>query len=78
MMHLGGPPVGSIGEGLTGAGVLEPLASFMTSPAGSAIVNTVGPIRQLVRGEDKFQRNYLVIAPGTADQHGAPVQVQAE
>ncbi|MDB5926487.1 MAG: hypothetical protein JWN13_5423, partial [Betaproteobacteria bacterium] len=35
-------------------------------------------IRQVVRGEDRIQRRYLVIASGTADQHGAPVQVQAQ
>ena len=32
-----------------GEGALEPLAAFMTNPAGSAIVNAVGPIRQIVR-----------------------------
>jgi YVTN family beta-propeller protein len=62
----------------SGAGVLEPLQGFMTNPAGAAIVNTVGPIRQLVRGEDKAPRRYLVILPGTPDAHGAPVQVQME
>jgi hypothetical protein len=50
----------------------------MTNPAGSAIVNAIGPIRQVVRGEDKIQRRYLVIAPGTADQHGAAIQVQVQ
>jgi YVTN family beta-propeller protein len=62
----------------SGAGALEPLQSFMTNPAGSAIVNTIGPIRQVVRGEQNAQRRYLVIAPGTAVQHGPPVQLQAE
>jgi YVTN family beta-propeller protein len=62
----------------SGAGALEPLQGFMTNPAGAAIVNTIGPIRQVVRGEDKIPRRYLVIAPGTADQHSPPVQVQAE
>jgi len=61
-----------------GGGVLEPLAAFTTNPAGSAIVNAIGTIRQVVRGEDKVRRRYLVIAPGTADKHGAPVQVQAQ
>ena len=46
--------------------------------AGSAIVNAIGPIRQVVRGEDKMQRRYLVIAPGTAGNLSTPVQVQAE
>jgi YVTN family beta-propeller protein len=62
----------------SGAGALEPLQGFMTNPAGAAIVNTVGPIRQLVRGEDRAPRRYLVILAGTPDTHGAPVQVQRE
>jgi YVTN family beta-propeller protein len=61
-----------------GSGSLEPLAAFMTNPAGSAVVNAVGPIRQIVRSADKAQRRYLVIAPGTVGKLGAPVQVQAE
>jgi YVTN family beta-propeller protein len=60
----------------SGGGALEPLQSFMTNPAGSAIVNAVGPIRQVVQGADQIPRRYLVIAPGTADNHGAAVQVQ--
>ncbi len=62
----------------SGTGVLEPLQGFMTNPAGAAIVNAIGPIRQLVRGEDKAQRRYLVILPGTPDTHGTPVQIQRE
>ena len=50
----------------------------MTNPAGAAVVNAVGPIRQLVRGEDKNPRRYLVILPGTPDNHGAAVQVQRQ
>ncbi len=61
-----------------GGGALEPLTAFTTNPAGSAVVNAVGPIRQMVRGEVDVQRRYLVIAPGTAGQPGAPVQVQAK
>jgi YVTN family beta-propeller protein len=62
----------------SGTGVLEPLQGFMTNPAGAAIVNTIGPIRQLVRGENNIPRRYLVIVPGTPDNHGVPVQVQSE
>jgi YVTN family beta-propeller protein len=62
----------------SGTGVLQPLQGFMTNPAGAAIVNAIGPIRQLVRGEDKIPRRYLVILPGTPDNHGAAVQVQRE
>ena len=60
-----------------GGGVLEGLASFMTNPAGAAIVNAVGPIRQIVQGEADARRRYLVIASGSAVQIGKPVQVQA-
>jgi YVTN family beta-propeller protein len=62
----------------SGGGALEPLQGFMTNPAGSAIVNTIGPIRQVVRGADEMPRRYLVIVPGTADDHGAAVQVQRQ
>jgi hypothetical protein len=31
-----------------GRGRLEPIASFITNPAGAAIVNSLGPIRQVV------------------------------
>src|SRR6476620_11607229 len=62
----------------SGTGGLEPLQGFMTNPAGAAIVNAIGPIRQLVRGENNTPRRYLVIVPGTPENHGAPVQVQRE
>jgi YVTN family beta-propeller protein len=61
------------GEG----GALEPLSDFMTNPAGSAIVNAVGPIRQIVQNSAKDERHYLVIAEGTVAQPGAIVQHQA-
>jgi YVTN family beta-propeller protein len=60
-----------------GSGELEPLAAFTTSPAGSAIVNAVGPIRQLVRSDRPRERRYLVIASGTPGKLGAPVQIQS-
>ena len=49
----------------------------MTNPAGSAIVNATGPIRQIVRGEAKTERRYLVIEEGTAAKPGKVVQLQA-
>lgn len=61
-----------------GGGSLEPLAAFMTNPAGSAVVNAVGPIRQIVQSAERAQRRYLVIVPGTVGKLGAPVQVQAK
>ena len=59
-----------------GSGALEPLAAFMTNPAGSAIVNAIGPIRQLVQSTADDKRRFLVIAPQIAGKPGAPVQVQ--
>jgi hypothetical protein len=49
---------------------------FSTNPAGAAIVNAVGPIRQLVRDTTAAPRRYLVIAAGTADRLGDVVQWQ--
>jgi YVTN family beta-propeller protein len=61
-----------------GSGSLEPLSGFMTNPAGSAIVNAVGPIRQIVQSQVQAERRYLVIVSGTANNLGTPVQVQVE
>jgi hypothetical protein len=49
----------------------------MTNPSGSAIVNAVGPIRQIVQTEIASARRYLVIAEGAAAQPGVIVQRQA-
>jgi YVTN family beta-propeller protein len=59
-----------------GGGTLEPLASFTTNPAGAAIVNAVGPIRQIVQSATDPQRRYLVVVQGTGDKLGLPVQIQ--
>lgn len=59
-----------------GSGALQPLAAFMTNPAGAAIVNTVGPIRQLLEAKHDDARRYLVIAAGSAGDLSTAVQVQ--
>ncbi|MDB5466535.1 MAG: beta-propeller repeat protein [Phenylobacterium sp.] len=59
-----------------GGGVLQPLAAFMTNPAGSAIVDAIGPIRQLVQAPGAEDRRYLVIASGSSATPGAVVQRQ--
>ncbi|MFB1635386.1 YncE family protein [Pseudomonas sp. AP-1] len=66
----------ALAEKADGSGKLEPLAAFMTNPAGAAIVNAIGPIRQVVQSEVPDQRQYLVIVEGKPDQLGALVQVQ--
>jgi YVTN family beta-propeller protein len=70
------PYVLALSERADGGGDLEPLEAFMTNPAGAAIVNTVGPIRQIIQGEADVGRRYLVIAPGSATAPGEPVQIQ--
>ena len=61
-----------------GGGVIEPLAKFMTNPAGSAIVNAIGQIRQLTSAPATGEpRRYLVIAPNVDGKPGPAVQVQS-
>jgi YVTN family beta-propeller protein len=59
-----------------GSGPLQPLQSFVANPAGAAIVNAAGPIRQLVRTEGSAPARYLVIASGSPEAVGTVVQVQ--
>src|SRR5207253_10868847 len=70
------PYVLALAQNADGSGPLEPLASFMTNPAGAAIVNAVGPIRQFVAGEGPSPKRYLLIVSGTPSTLGPPVQVQ--
>ncbi|WNC94286.1 YncE family protein [Paraburkholderia sp. FT54] len=63
-----------------GTGNVQVLATFMSNPAGSAIVNALGQIRELVTpgastAGDK--RRYLVVAPQVSGKPAAPVQVQS-
>jgi YVTN family beta-propeller protein len=63
-----------------GSGTIEPLATFTTNPAGAAIVNALGQIRQVVApgaSAAADARRYLVIAPQVSGKPGAPVQVQS-
>jgi len=72
------PYVLALAQDASGAGHVDPLAAFMTNPAGSAIVNTVGPIRQVVQSEARSERRYLVVVEGTPAKLGTPVQAQVE
>jgi YVTN family beta-propeller protein len=75
-LEPGKPYTLALSEKADGGGTLQPLAAFMTNPAGAAIVDTVGPIRQVVQSKQDDERRYLVIAPGGADSLGAAAQVQ--
>ena len=72
------PYVLALAEDREGRGHLEPIAGFMSNPAGGGIVNSIGPIRQVITASEKAPRRYLVIASGTPKNPGEPVQRQAE
>ncbi len=61
-----------------GTGEIEPVAQFMTNPAGAAIVNAVGPIRQIVdpTAQARDERRYLAVMTVENGKPGRPVQLQ--
>jgi YVTN family beta-propeller protein len=77
-LEPGKPYVLALATEASGGGALQPLQGFMTNPAGAAVVNTIGPIRQIVQNEQQSERRYLVIVPGTPQKYGAPVQIQMD
>jgi YVTN family beta-propeller protein len=77
-LEPGKPYVLALSRQPDGGGPLEPLAAFTANPAGSAIINALGPIRQVVTDAAPQERRYLTIATGTPDMPGAPVQIQTK
>jgi YVTN family beta-propeller protein len=63
-----------------GTGEIEPLAQFMTNPAGAQVVNAVGPIRQIVdpQAPTRDQRRYLAILRWDNGKTGKPAQLQQQ
>lgn len=60
-----------------GGGPRHTLATFTTNPAGGAIVNTIGPIREVVTGaSEDGRRRYLVVTTPDTAQPGSVVQLQ--
>jgi YVTN family beta-propeller protein len=61
-----------------GTGVIEPIAQFMTNPAGAQVVNAVGPIRQIVdpEAQSRDERRYLTVMTVENGKPGRPVQMQ--
>ena len=68
-------------------GKLDSLVAFTTNPAGAAIVNTLGPLRQVVAGSaNQKDRRYLIIVPGDVSHNkgkattanSEPLQIQLE
>jgi YVTN family beta-propeller protein len=66
----------ALSDNADGSGSLEPVAKFMTNPAGAQIVVAIGPLRKAVEGKGTGPRRYLVIAPISDDKPDTPVQVQ--
>lgn len=78
-LEPGKPYVLALAARPDGSGRIEPLAGFKANPAGSAVVNALGPIRQVVVGDTAVEPSrYLVIVRGTPSEPGPPVQVQAQ
>ena len=77
-LEPGKPYVLALAPRREGLGLLEPLAAFTTNPAGAAVVDAIGPIRQIVRAQTAMERRYLVIASGTPAQLGPVVQTQVD
>lgn len=57
-------------------GHIDPIARFTSNPAGSAIVNASGPIRQLVQGCPAGARRWLVVVEDTGEGPGTVLQMQ--
>lgn len=70
------PYVLALSRSADGSGELEPLAEFTTNPAGSAVVNALGPLRDTVRTDAPDQRRYLVIVAADMKAKSRPLQVQ--
>ena len=66
-----------LSQAADGNGAFDPLAHFSTNSAGSAIVDTIGQIRQIVSPEstEAVKRRYLVIVPD-GDANSGVVQIQ--
>jgi YVTN family beta-propeller protein len=61
-----------------GTGEIQLIAQFMTNPAGAAVVNAVGPIRQIVdpATQARDERRYLTVMTVENGKPGRPVQLQ--
>ncbi|MDD2934001.1 MAG: YncE family protein [Methylotenera sp.] len=59
-----------------GTGTLEPLAKFMSNPAGAAVVTAIGPLRKASQGNVDNPRRYLVVLSVVDGKPDAIQQVQ--
>lgn len=70
------PYVLGLSSEFIGGSPVQALAAFRTNPAGAAIVNTVGPLRDLGPGSGTDTRRFLVIIEGTISEPGRLLQRQ--
>jgi YVTN family beta-propeller protein len=72
------PYVLALTSNADGTGAAEAIAQFMTNPAGAAVVNAVGPIRQIVdpAAPTGDTRRYLAILSVENGKPSRPVQLQ--
>ena len=57
----------------------QPLSTFMTNAAGAQIVESIGPLRQVVAGTSQsYDRRYLVIVPTNDNRQPVQVQLQSQ
>jgi YVTN family beta-propeller protein len=76
-LEPGKPYVLALTSNMDGTGRIEPLAQFMTNPAGAQIVNAVGPIRQIVSPSAAGdERRYLAVMTVENGKPGRAVQLQ--
>lgn len=75
-LEPGKPYLLALAEMPDGSGTVQLPSSFVTNPAGSAIVNAVGPIRQVMQGQGDAPRRYLVVVLSENGKPGALQQVQ--
>jgi YVTN family beta-propeller protein len=74
------PYVLALTSNADGTGDVQPLARFMTNPAGAQIVNAVGPIRQIVDRQTQTagERRYLTVLPLENGKPGRAIQLQQQ
>jgi YVTN family beta-propeller protein len=76
-LEPGKPYVLALVSNSDGTGQIEPIARFTTNAAGAQIVNTVGPIRQIIDpSERREHRRYLAILAVEDGKLGRLVQLQ--
>lgn len=70
------PYVLALSRTAAGTPPFQALAAFRSGPAGTAIVSTIGPLKDLVQGTADGSERFLVIVEGTIAEPGSVVLIQ--